>query len=175
MRSGDTASGSACLYISDVHKLAQNDCLLLRQLTALFPGLKWFIVGRSPYRLLRGRLREIWTGDHITAPEQSSDEVKMLPIRVINTGAAQALKHVTHKGLYLPRGSKPLPLTWRQPVTFSLLMYEGRSGHVLKPWRKIATFLLQKPLRPFSCNFFCLRLGSEQIHLLSSGYMMGYG
>ena len=45
---GYTASGSACLYISDVHKLAENDCLLLRQLTALFPGLKWFIVGRSP-------------------------------------------------------------------------------------------------------------------------------
>ena len=45
---GYTASGSACLYISDVHKLAENDCLLLRQLTALFPGLKWFIVGGSP-------------------------------------------------------------------------------------------------------------------------------
>ena len=45
---GYTASGSACLYITDVHKLAENDCLLLRQLTALFPGLKWFIVGGSP-------------------------------------------------------------------------------------------------------------------------------
>ena len=45
---GYTVSGSACLYISDVHKLAENDCLLLRQLTALFPGLKWFIVGGSP-------------------------------------------------------------------------------------------------------------------------------
>ena len=45
---GYTASGSACLYISDVHKLAENDCLLLRQLTALFPGLRWFIVGGSP-------------------------------------------------------------------------------------------------------------------------------
>ena len=55
-----------------------------------------------PTRLLRGRLREIWTGDHITAPELSSDEVKMLPIRVINTGAPQALKHVTNKGLNLP-------------------------------------------------------------------------
>ena len=55
-----------------------------------------------PTRLLRGRLREIWTGDHIAAPELSFDEVKMLPIRVINTGAAQALKHVTDKGLSLP-------------------------------------------------------------------------
>ena len=45
---GYTVSGSACLCISDVHKLAENDCLLLRQLTALFPGLKWFIVGGSP-------------------------------------------------------------------------------------------------------------------------------
>ena len=32
---GYTTSGSACLYITDVHKLADNDCLLLRQLTAL--------------------------------------------------------------------------------------------------------------------------------------------
>ena len=55
-----------------------------------------------PTRLPRGRLREIWTGDHIAAPELSFDEVKMLPIRVINTGAAQALKHVTNKGLSLP-------------------------------------------------------------------------
>ena len=45
---GYTASGSACLYISDVHKLAENDCLLLRQLAAQFPGLKWFIIGGSP-------------------------------------------------------------------------------------------------------------------------------
>ena len=45
---GYTASGSACLYISDVHKLAENDCLLLRQLAAQFPGLKWLIIGGSP-------------------------------------------------------------------------------------------------------------------------------
>ena len=45
---GYTATGSACLYISDVHKLAENDCLLLRQLAARFPGLKWFIIGGSP-------------------------------------------------------------------------------------------------------------------------------
>ena len=45
---GYTTSGSACLYISDVHKLADNDCLLLRQLVAQFPGLKWFIIGGSP-------------------------------------------------------------------------------------------------------------------------------
>ena len=45
---GYTMSGSACLYISDVHKLAENDCFLLRQLAALFPGLKWFIIGGSP-------------------------------------------------------------------------------------------------------------------------------
>ena len=45
---GYTMSGSACLYISDVHKLAENDCLLLRQLAAQFPGLKWFIIGGVP-------------------------------------------------------------------------------------------------------------------------------
>ena len=45
---GYTMSGSACLYISDVHKLAENDWLLLRQLAAQFPGLIWFIIGGSP-------------------------------------------------------------------------------------------------------------------------------
>ena len=45
---GYTMSGSACLYISDVHKLAENDCLLLRQLAVQFPGLKWFFIGGSP-------------------------------------------------------------------------------------------------------------------------------
>ena len=44
---GYTMSGSACLYISDVHKLAENDCLLLRQLAVQFPGLKWFLIGGS--------------------------------------------------------------------------------------------------------------------------------
>ena len=65
---GYTASGSACLYIADVHELAENDCLLLRQLTApLFPGLKWFIVGGSPCQELTyaGYLQSIrpgWSG-----------------------------------------------------------------------------------------------------------------
>ena len=49
MRSGAIQrQAPACLYISDVHKLAENDCLLLRQLAAQFPGLKWFIIGGSP-------------------------------------------------------------------------------------------------------------------------------
>ena len=45
---GYTIEGSACLYIKDVNLLAENDCLILRQTAALFPGLKWFIVGGSP-------------------------------------------------------------------------------------------------------------------------------
>ena len=55
-----------------------------------------------PTRLLRGRLRETWAGDQVADPEPSLDEVKMLPIRVINSGAARALKHVTDKGLGIP-------------------------------------------------------------------------
>lgn len=45
---GYTVEGSACLYIKDVNLIAENDCLILRQAVALFPGLKWFIVGGSP-------------------------------------------------------------------------------------------------------------------------------
>lgn len=36
------------MYIKDVNLIAENDCLILRQMVALFPGLKWFIVGGSP-------------------------------------------------------------------------------------------------------------------------------
>ena len=55
-----------------------------------------------PTRLLRGRLRETWAGEQVADPQLSLDEVKMLPIRVINSGAARALKHVTDKGLGIP-------------------------------------------------------------------------
>ena len=54
-----------------------------------------------PTHLLRSRLRETWAGDQVDS-EPSIDEVKMLPIRVINCGAARALKHVTDKGLDVP-------------------------------------------------------------------------
>ena len=55
-----------------------------------------------PTRLLRGRLKETWAGDQAADPEPSLYEVKMLPIRVINSGAARALKHVTDKGFGIP-------------------------------------------------------------------------
>ena len=42
---GYTVEGSACLYIKDVNLIAENDCLILRQAVALFPGLKWFHCG----------------------------------------------------------------------------------------------------------------------------------
>ena len=45
---GYTVTGSACLYLKDVHQLADKDCLILRQLAALFPDRKWFIIGGSP-------------------------------------------------------------------------------------------------------------------------------
>ena len=45
---GYTAKGSACLYIKDVNVLAEKDCLLLREMVALFPGIKWIIIGGTP-------------------------------------------------------------------------------------------------------------------------------
>ena len=55
-----------------------------------------------PTHLLRGRLKETWAGDQSAAPEPLLHEVKMLPIRVINSGAARALKYVADKGLGIP-------------------------------------------------------------------------
>ncbi len=40
--------GSACLYIRDVNSLLDNDCHVLRQVVAMYPNLKWFIIGGSP-------------------------------------------------------------------------------------------------------------------------------
>ena len=55
-----------------------------------------------PTHVLRGRLRETWEGNQVADPAPLREEVKMLPIRVINSGAAQALKHVTDCGLGIP-------------------------------------------------------------------------
>ena len=55
-----------------------------------------------PTHVLRGRLRETWEGNRVADPAPLREEVKMLPIRVINSGAAQALKHVTDCGLGVP-------------------------------------------------------------------------
>ena len=55
-----------------------------------------------PTHVLRGRLRETWESNGVADPVPLREEVKMLPIRVINSGAAQALKHVTDCGLGIP-------------------------------------------------------------------------
>ena len=56
-----------------------------------------------PTRSLRSRLKETWFGGQV-ADSELLNEVKMLPIRISNSGAARALK----QALVLPRGSKPL-------------------------------------------------------------------
>ena len=45
---GYTIDGSACCYIRDVNSLLENDCHILRQVVAMYPNLKWFIIGGSP-------------------------------------------------------------------------------------------------------------------------------
>ena len=80
----------------------------------------------------------------------------MLPIRVINSGAVRALKHVTDKGLDIP--------SWIEAFAYDLeaardifTAHVRREviGHVLKLLPKIVISLPQKPLRPFSCNSSC--------------------
>ena len=64
-----------------------------------------------PTRSLRSRLKETWFGGQV-ADSELLNEVKMLPIRIINSGAARALKHVTDKGLSTP--------TWIEAFAFDL-------------------------------------------------------
>jgi len=64
-----------------------------------------------PTLYLRNRLRETWIGEQVSGPELLH-EIKMLPIRVINSGAARALKHVTSQGLCVP--------TWIEAFAFDL-------------------------------------------------------
>ena len=82
-----------------------------------------------PTHLLRGRLRETWAGDQGTDPDPSFDEVKMLPIRIINCGAARALKHVTDKGLGIP--------PWIEAFAFDL-----------EAAREVFTAHVQREVRP---------------------------
>ena len=103
-----------------------------------------------PTHVLRGWLRETWEGNQVADPAPIREEVKMLPIRVINSGAAQALKHLTDCGLGIP--------PWIEAFAYDLeAAREAFTVHVRREVRprvlKIATSLLRKPLRPFSCNF----------------------
>ena len=43
-----TTDGATCCYVRDVNTIIKNDCCLLRQVVAMNPNLKWFIVGGSP-------------------------------------------------------------------------------------------------------------------------------
>ena len=54
-----------------------------------------------PTHLLRDRLKATWAGEQ-GADSELLNEVKMLPIRIINSGAARALKHVTDQNLSIP-------------------------------------------------------------------------
>ena len=45
---GYTCDGAACCYIRDVNTILKDNCYLLRQVVAMYPNLKWFIVGGSP-------------------------------------------------------------------------------------------------------------------------------
>ena len=64
-----------------------------------------------PIRLLRDRLKETWIGEHVADPELLN-EVKMLPIRIINSGATRALMHLTDKSLSIP--------SWIEAFAFDL-------------------------------------------------------
>ena len=63
--------------------------------------------------LLRDRLKATWRGEQ-SADSELLNEVKMLPIRIINSEAA-----LTDQNLSIPHGSKPLLLTLTQLVKLS--------------------------------------------------------
>ncbi len=45
---GYTVDGSACIYVKDAKLLLDNECRILQQASAMFPDLKWIVVGGSP-------------------------------------------------------------------------------------------------------------------------------
>ena len=45
---GYTTDGSACRYVRDVNTILKDNCYLLREVVAMYPNLKWFVVGGSP-------------------------------------------------------------------------------------------------------------------------------
>eukprot|EP00434_Breviolum_minutum_P037644 symbB.v1.2.033388.t1/scaffold4123.1/size58836/8 len=57
------------------------------------------------------RLKETWIGEHVADPELLN-EVKMVPIRIINSGATRALMHLTDKSLSIP--------SWIEAFAFDL-------------------------------------------------------
>ena len=80
-----------------------------------------------PTSLLRDRLKATWGGEQVADPELLN-EVKMLPIRIINSGAARALKHVTDKSLSI--------LAWIEAFAFDLdAAREAFTAHVRREVR----------------------------------------
>ena len=80
-----------------------------------------------PTRFLRDRLKATWGGEQVADPELLN-EVKMLPIRIINSGAARALKHVTDKSLSIP--------PWIEAFAFDLdAAREAFTAHVRREVR----------------------------------------
>ena len=80
-----------------------------------------------PTRFLRDRLKATWGGEQVVDPELLN-EVKMLPIRIINSGAARALKHVTDKSLSIP--------PWIEAFAFDLdAAREAFTAHVRREVR----------------------------------------
>ena len=64
-----------------------------------------------PTMVLRNRLKTTWDNALVSCPELLQ-EIKMLPIRIINSGAARALEHLTSQGLSVP--------TWIEAFAFDL-------------------------------------------------------
>ena len=64
-----------------------------------------------PTIVLRNRLKTTWDNALVSCPELLQ-EIKMLPIRIINSGAARALEHLTSQGLSVP--------TWIEAFAFDL-------------------------------------------------------
>ena len=80
-----------------------------------------------PTHLLRDRLKATWGGEQ-GADSELLNEVKMLPIRIINSGAARALKHVTDQNLSIP--------PWIEAFAFDLdTAREAFTAHVRREVR----------------------------------------
>ena len=80
-----------------------------------------------PTHLLRDRLKATWVGEQ-GADSELLNEVKMLPIRIINSGAARALKHVTDQNLSIP--------PWIEAFAFDLdTAREAFTAHVRREVR----------------------------------------
>ena len=102
-----------------------------------------------PTHALRGWLRAAWEGTQGATIDSVQEAMKMLPIRIINAGASQALQYLSMCRLDVP----PWVAAFAHDLEAARDVFTAHVRSEVRPRVEAMTSLLLKPWRLFSCSF----------------------